>query len=196
MKEILLLDADGVVFPGGKYFSLRYSEDFGVPIEKIIPFFKNEFRECQLGTKDLKETLEKYLVDWQWKGSVDELLQYWFEDRSVPDVDIMKIVQCVQNKGAQCYLTTDQEEYRAGYLWKTLGLSNNFDGSFFSCHLGARKKDPLFWEKVLTSLGNPDPSTVTFWDDEEENVATAKAAGIDAHFFTNFEDFKQSVQAL
>ncbi len=196
MKKILLLDADGVVFPGGKYFSVRYAEDFGVPAEKIMPFFKNEFRECQLGTKDLKETLVKYLSDWQWQKGVDALLQYWFEDGNLPSNEVMALVSNAQEKGIQCYLTTDQEKYRARYLWNDLGLKQSFDSSFFSCDLGARKKDNLFWEKVLTSLGNPDPGMVVFWDDEEENVATAKEAGIDAHFFMNFEDFKKSVQSL
>lgn len=194
MKRILLLDADGVLIPKEGYFSTRYATSFAVPVEKIMPFFQNEFRDCQLGIKDLKETLSRYVVDWQWQGSIDELLQFWFEDGSVPDPEIMTYVQNARNNGVKCYLATDQERYRAEYLRTTFGLAERLDGFFFSYELGVSKNEKAYWEKALVILGNPDPADVEFWDDDMENVVTAKTAGIDARFFTNFEDFKNAVR--
>jgi len=91
MEKILLLDVDGVIVSKETYFSTRYAREFGVPVEKLLLFFETEFRECNTGKKDMKEVLGKYLADWQWKGSVDELLRYWFEDGSVPDAEVMAI---------------------------------------------------------------------------------------------------------
>ena len=91
MKKIILLDVDGVIVSKETYFSTRYAREFGVPVEKLLLFFETEFRECNTGKKDMKEVLGKYLADWQWKGSVDELLRYWFEDGSVPDAEVMAI---------------------------------------------------------------------------------------------------------
>ena len=42
-------------------FSQRFSDEFDVPFEKIIPFFKNEFQLCLIGKADLKKELKKYL---------------------------------------------------------------------------------------------------------------------------------------
>lgn len=191
MKKFLLLDADGVVIPKSTYFSSRYAEEFGVSVEKLMPFFKNAFLECQLGTKDLKETLPNYFTDWQWKGSIDDLLRYWFDDGYGPVTEVLSLVRQAREMGAKVFLATDQEKYRALYLWNDLELKKDFDGSFFSCNLGARKEDALYWEKVLVALGNPDPATVSFWDDEEANIETAQKAGINAHLFTSIEDLKR-----
>ena len=194
MKKFLLLDADGVVMPRERYFSTRYAEEFDVPVEKLLPFFKTEFRECQLGSKDLREALDKYLMDWRWQGSVNELLEYWFKDGSVPDTETMAVIRKARAEGIRCYLATDQEKYRAAYLWNDLGLKNDFDDSFFSCDLGARKIESLYWEKVLAALGNPDPASVFFWDDEKENIDVARKTGINAYLFTNVEDLKRELK--
>src|SRR3989338_9172762 len=191
MKKIILLDVDGVIVSKETYFSTRYAREFGVPVENLLPFFKTEFRECQLGSKDLREALDKYLVDWRWQGSVDKLLEYWFKDGSMPDAEVMAVVKHARNKGVWCYLATDQEKYRAAYLWNDLGLAKDFDGSFFSCDLGARKHEALYWEKVLATLGNPAPASVFFWDDEEENIDVAQKTGINTHLLTGMEGLKR-----
>jgi len=193
MKKYLLLDADGVTIPASTYFSTRYANEFGIPVEILLPFFKNEFLECQIGKKDLKEVLGKYLQSWQWNKSIDDLLQYWFEDGAMPVADIMAVVKMARDEGTQTYLATDQEKYRAEYLWNTLVLCKHFDGSLFSHVIGSCKNDPVYWTRVLQLLGNPDPSEVEFWDDDEKVVAVAKNAGIDAHFFTTAEEFKRLV---
>lgn len=190
MQQILLFDADGVVIPKSAYFSKRYAAKFGLSDEILLPFFKTEFLQCQLGKKDLKEVLPDYLTAWQWSGTVEELVRFWFEDGSAPVAEVMTVVQTMREAGNKCYLATDQEKYRAAYLWNDVNLAKDFDGAFFSCDLGVRKKESAYWEKVLAALGNPDPASVYFWDDEEENVAMAKAAGIDAHFFTKPEELK------
>ena len=187
--NIALFDADGVVIePRKRYFSTRYAEKFGVPEELFQPFFKNEYVKCQTNQADLKEVLKDHLRKWRWPGTIDELLAYWFEEGSTPDRAALKIVQSFRKKGVQCYLATDQEKYRAAYLWKTVGLEREFDGAFFSCELGAGKASKHYWQKVLERLGNPTPSEVVFWDDEEENIQAAQNAGIDARPYSGLSD--------
>lgn len=193
MKKILLLDADGVaIVLRKKYFSDRYSEEFGVSKDLIMPFFKNEFNDCLLGKRELGEVFaeQHMLTKWGWKGSLDELFQYWWAGENTRFEEVLSLVQELRENGVKCYLVTDQERNRAQYMWHGMGLAQDLDGAFFSYQLGARKTDPEYWEQVLAELGHPDPADVAFWDDDQENVAAAKQSGIDAHFFTNFEDFK------
>ena len=199
MKKILLLDADGVVIvPREKYFSDRYSEEFGVSKDVMMPFFKKEFNDCVRGTRSIQEVFaeQNMLEKWGWKGTLPELFQYWWAGENTRFEAVLSLVQELRREGVKCYLTTDQEKNRGEYMWHGMGLDQDLDGAFFSYQLGGRKTDAVYWEKILTELGNPDPADVEFWDDEQENVTAAKEAGIDAHFFTNFEDFKQSVQAV
>jgi putative hydrolase of the HAD superfamily len=72
-----LFDSDGVLMIGGM-FSQNLVRDFGLPIEVLTPFFKTEFKDCLVGKVDLKTCIQKYLEPLGWKGSVDELLDYWF----------------------------------------------------------------------------------------------------------------------
>ncbi|KKQ98538.1 MAG: HAD-superfamily hydrolase, subfamily IA, variant 3 [Candidatus Woesebacteria bacterium GW2011_GWB1_39_12] len=73
MSKFLLLDADGVVIrPRNKYFSETYSQDYDVPIEEILPFFKGDYKKAAIGEVDIKEVLPPYLTKWGWKGAVDE----------------------------------------------------------------------------------------------------------------------------
>jgi len=51
-----------------------------------------------------------------------------------------------------------------------------------SSHYGARKPDPLVFERMLVSYG-ADPAEVFFADDLEPNVEAARSVGITAHRF-------------
>lgn len=188
--KILLLDTDGVVIPKEKYFSTRYAEEKGIPVQALLPFFQGQFRRCQAGQCDMKEELAKYIADWQWTGSVDEFLAYWFASEPDPSTLMLEAVADLRKAGVKCYIATDQERYRAQYLWHTVGLSEHFDGAFFSCDLEANKASLEFWEKTLALLGNPNPDNVTYFDDEEESVKAAASLGIDARLFTDIDAVK------
>ncbi len=193
MNKILLLDTDGVLIPKEKFFSTRYAEEKGISDTLLLPFFQGEFRRCQAGGCDMKVELTKYMKDWQWTGSVDEFLAYWFASEPDPSTVALEVVAGLRKAGIKCYMATDQERYRAQYLWNKVGLSEYFDGAFFSCDLKAGKASLEFWKKVLALLGNPPPKDVIYFDDERENVEAASSFGIDARIFTNIEEVKSIV---
>ena len=57
-----------------------------------------------------------------------------------------------------------------------------FSRRFFSCYLRATKPDPAVYLAVLAALG-AQPEQVVFFDDRPDNVAAARALGIDARQF-------------
>jgi len=188
MSKALLLDADGVVLKKQSYFSEVYSKEYNVSLEKIIPFFRNEFLDCQLGKIDIKEVLPKYLKEWGWQKSVDDFLQYWFESSTIVDKEVENKVQEIRALGTKCYLVTDQEKYRAEYLRKNLYFEKKFDGCFFSCEIGYSKSSPEFFKVVFKQL-ELNPSDIIFLDDEEKNIVVAEQLGIKATLYTGFLNF-------
>jgi ABC-2 type transport system ATP-binding protein len=58
MIKAILFDADGVAINNHRYFSQRFSEDFNVPMEKIIPFLKED----------------SININFLWNGSANELV--------------------------------------------------------------------------------------------------------------------------
>lgn len=187
--KTLLLDADGVTLKKLGYFSEHFAREQGVPVEDMIPFYKNEFRLCQQGKADLKEEVAKYLPKWKWDRGADAFLEYWFTTDAKADEQVFEVVEELRGKGVKVYLATDQEKYRAQYLLEKLGFKNKFDGCFFSCNLGYQKSEPEYFEKIMQKLG-VSADELVYWDDDQKNVDVAKSLGIDARFYSNFAEFK------
>lgn len=80
MKRIFIFDADEVVLKREMYFSRRLARDFEIPEEEIMKFFKKEYKDCAIGKSDLRNVLKKYIENWGWSGSVQDLMKYWFEN--------------------------------------------------------------------------------------------------------------------
>jgi putative hydrolase of the HAD superfamily len=196
MVKALMLDADGVAIKGAKKFSSRFVQEFGAPKDVVSAFFEHDFPLCLVGRKDLREELEKRLTDWGWKGSVDELLSYWFADGSEKHPDVLSFSDEIRRQGIPCYLASNQDAYRARYLWENLKLNAHFDGHFFSSELGHKKSDPEFFEKVLAQLEGVQPEEILYWDDDEECVDAALAVGIKAYYFDGFDYFLGQTEDL
>lgn len=196
MIKTVIFDTDGMVIRRQMYFSQRFSNEFRVPAEKITPFFKNEFRLCLAGKADLKEELVKYLEQWNWYKSLDNLLTYWFEHERDIDEKIIESVKTLRNKGIHCYLDTNNEKYRVRYILENLGLGNFFDGVFSSAELGYLKAEQEFWATIYKKLGKPDKTEVLVWDDDEKEVAAARDFGFQAELYTGFDNYEKRLELL
>lgn len=191
MPKIVLIDADGVAIKRtAEYFSQRLSREHGAPIEDVTNFFKTNYRASQRGESDLKELLAPKLKEWGWQGCMEEFLEYWFKD-DIPDDEVVAAVQALRARGVEAYLATDQEKYRAHNMVKL--LEGKFDGFWFSYDLKVSKAKPEFFQEILRRWDmRHQPHEVAFWDDDMENVETARQAGIDAHFYTSLDEFKKT----
>lgn len=196
MIKTVIFDVDGIVIKREMYFSQRFSEEFNVSIKKLLPFFENDFSDCLIGKADLKEELKKYLNQWGWKKSIDELLVYWFTNEGKLDYKIIENIKDLRRRGVKCYLDTNNEKYRVRYLIEDLGLNNLSDGVFSSCQLGFKKPQTEFWSALYEQLGKPDKNEVLVWDDDQENVVSAKNFGFQSELYTTFEDYQNKMNLL
>jgi len=187
--KFAFIDCDGVVILRDKYFSQRYAEEFGVPAAEILKFFKNEFVACETGKADLKQEIQKYLQDWKWQKSADDLLSYWFNAESSVNREVLGLVTDLRKAGVFCVLSTNQEKYRMEYLWERLQLKHAFDGRLSSVDAGALKPSRLFWEKGMEKFGIADKSSVVVWDSDSLAVREALDFGFRAYTYTDLKTF-------
>lgn len=194
MIKVIIFDADGVLIPHTRKFSTLLQEDFGIPLEKTAEFFSGPFQDCLVGKADLKETVSRYLDSWGWDKGVDAFLDIWFEAQHGMDEDLVKYVQELRRKGILCLLATNNEKYRFQYILDKTGFANSFDKTYSSAHLGHKKPDQEFFEKILRDLKNIKKEEMLFWDDDIKNIKGAKDFGINAEFYVSFADFKQKMR--
>src|SRR5690242_12332169 len=143
MIKALLLDVDGVLVIG-KPFREHLLQDHGISPEMTAPFFRESLPACLLGKADLREELSKHIPGWGWKQSVDDFLRYWFTSEQTVNNQLVMAIQLMRQQGMRCYLATNQEKYRAVYLWNKLAFSKKFDGMFTSSQVGHMKPSLTF----------------------------------------------------
>jgi len=196
--EAVLFDADGVLILPEEVFSVVYAKSHGLSPAPFEQFFRESWPAIATGKKDLKESITENADLWQWHGTPDELLQYWFEAEDVRNEDLIALIRGLKEQGLPCYLASDQEKYRGEYL-KQVMFKDLFNGYFLSCDLGTTKSDPTFFKRVVDQLrqDNPDinPASIVFFDDSQSKVDTARAAGINGLLYRGVEQVRQLLAA-
>lgn len=196
MTSLVIFDVDGVVIRRDRYFSDRLMRDYGVSAEQVMLFFKEVFPLCVVRKADLKEELPKYLSLWGWSGSVEEFLSYWFESETDVNTRLLEHIENLRTQGVGCYLYTNNERYRADYIWNTLSLKEYFDGIFASGKIGFRKSEPEFWETVFEHLGKPEKQNMIIWDDDRNDLEALKSFGFQAELYTDFDSYQYRMESL
>lgn len=201
--KIILFDVDGVL--------IRYPHSFQEEIkqrgyqeakEVLGEFYDTPTnRIYNEGKGDIKEMIVPYLKRFGWQGVVEDFFkeQMQFCKRYLQK-DMVSLAVELKKQGAGCYLATNQDKYRAQFLWEELDLKHSFDGHFFSCEIGHKKDDDGFWEYVLENFdgNNSDisPWDIVYFDDARGNVETASKFGIQSFLFTNKVQFENDMNML
>ena len=193
MIKAIIFDADGVIVHREKYFSERLEEDYGVLRTESLKFFNNEFAGCLVGKKDLKQVLPKYLKQWGWKKSLEELLTYWFEKEGKRDEELVNYIQKLRETGIKIYIGTNNEKYRTEYLRDKMELGEISHKVYGSGHIGYVKPDHNFFAHIINDQ-NLEKNEVLFWDDDEDNVKAAIEFGIHAEIYRSFKEFKTIIK--
>ena len=192
-SRVIIYDNDGMVTHGGR-FSEQYSKEFGLDPVVMLPFLEGPFRSCLVGKADLKEELKKVLGAWKWKGTVDELMQYWFFIGDSVYDDIYASILRLKEQGMIVCLATNQEKYRTEYLVKKLFYDKIFDEIFLSADLGFYKHSPEGLEKIFHVLKEKyaisDKEEIMYWDDREDHVEDLNKLGFNGQLYRDYPSFR------
>lgn len=191
MITTLVLDADGVLIHG-KTFSERLARDYEVDRDKEKEFFTGKFQECLVGKADLKESIAPYLASFGWKGTVDELLDYWFAEEYILNKELIEYVGALRKSGVRVVLATNQEKYRTQYMLDHMGFGGVFDKIYSSAHLGLKKPAVEFFAHLVEDM-QVGKDQVLFWDDDQGNIDGALEYGIHAEFYSDYEFFLKTM---
>ena len=191
LPRAIAFDVDGVLVHGmtdGSYdWQEAVARDFGIGQDEVATFFRDDWDACIIGDADLYDVLPPYLERWNYGGTVEDFLAFWFANDSNLDHNL---IEEIASLGSQCrlVLATNQDRHRADFLWNELGLSRRFDRMFASSAMGVRKPDTQFWKMITDELGETAGPDVLLIDDSEKNVAAARRFGWRAVHYTERSD--------
>lgn len=188
MPKVALFDADGVLTLPEEIFSVVYTRSRGLDYAPFETFFTTEWLDFVTGKRDLKQHIAEHPEFWQWDGMPDDLIRYWCEVEDVRNQPLVALIAQLRASGTRCYLATEQEKYRAEYM-QTVMFPGAFDGHFVTAHIGQRKNQPEFYQHIIDQLRADDPhitpADITFFDDSQSKIDTARAVGINAQLYKN-----------
>lgn len=197
-KEIkaVVFDLDGVVIKAQKLFSEIYSEQYGIGLSELTKFFEGRFRKCTVGESDLKEELSPFLEKWGWDKTIDEFLNYWFKNQVGLDEDVLDVIKKLGENNIKCIVATNQEKYRAEYLFSELKIVELFEKVCLSCKIGAMKPDDSFYDFIISDLSSSSisPGEVVYWDDKDSHVRAGNKNGWSSYLFDNFIQFEKTMK--
>ncbi|MCB9798806.1 HAD-IA family hydrolase [Candidatus Nomurabacteria bacterium] len=196
MIKAVSFDFDGVLYhETTPLMTTRLLKDYpNVNEEKVLEFFQMEFADCQAGIKDMKEVLTRRLPEWNFPGTLDELLHYWFDDGSIDD-QVLKLIEMLKERNLLCVLCTNNEIHRWNFLKEKYKLNMLFDEIFCSAETKLRKPDPKVYKNITKTL-QLKPEEIFMTDDDEKAAAAAASIGMQAHHFQNLTDFQSDLSRL
>lgn len=171
-----IFDVDGVIIVGCQRASEAAVQKFGLKANMIQTFFNTKWKECVEGRVCLEELLLHELPRWGFSGTTNEYLKFWFDTESHIDNDVLDMALNLRKQGIKCYLGSNQEKFRAQYLWENCKFKEYFDGHFFSGYLRFSKPQVAFYKKIEEMLDAKSDEIVLI-DDTIENIQGAENAG-------------------
>ncbi|MBZ9751233.1 HAD-IA family hydrolase [Deinococcus sp. HMF7604] len=185
--HILLLDVDGVLVTPPEWFGARLLREHP---QQTRDFFQTAFVSASTGQSDLKDHLPAFLKALGRDQTPGDFLAEWLASENHPNPDLLPLVRALRTRGWRTFLATNQEAWRTAHLLEVVGLGKVVDGHHASYAVGHRKPDPAYYAEVTRRL-NVAPTQIVFWDDSQQNVQAAQAAGWQAHLYTSPADFQQ-----
>ncbi|PDS80731.1 HAD-IA family hydrolase [Rhizobium sp. L43] len=186
--KVLMVDVDGVLIHGRPVDGLPLftflERDLGLNLGLLQrEFFQTHWGEIIVGREALEPRLTQVLAKIAPHLSAATLIDYWFENDSRLDPNLLEELAALRQSGVTLFLATNQEHRRARYLMDQVGLGAHFDDILYSAALGHRKPSPDFF-RLATERAGVLPGEIGFIDDMAENVEAARQFGWNAARWT------------
>ncbi|MGR9277564.1 HAD family hydrolase [Rhizobium leguminosarum] len=186
--KVLMVDVDGVLIHGrpadGLPLFTYLERDLGLRVDLLQQeFFQTHWRDIIVGREALEPRLASVLAKIAPHLSAETLIDYWFENDSRLDRNLLEELAALRQSGITLLLATNQEHRRARYLMEQIGLDAHFDDIIYSAALGHSKPSPDFF-RLATERAGVLPGEIAFIDDMAENIEAARQFGWNAAQWT------------
>ncbi len=187
MIKALLFDFFGVISDevAPPWFSRYFNEEDAVRLKAQI------FERADLGLITEDETYAEMSA---LTGIPKEQVKQEFYSLVKIDTELVQFIKSLKEK-IPVYLLSNAPE---GFLRRVLeenDLYPLFDGLFISCEIGLKKPSAAYYTYALKNIG-VRAEDAFFTDDNEQNVKSARASGINAEVYLGVKGLKRQLMSL
>jgi putative hydrolase of the HAD superfamily len=151
--------------------------------------------EFESGRMTLHDYLESVVFYCPRSFSREEIVAFMFS-QSEPFPESLDIARELSRRPGLCLMTLNNESAELNlHRIAAFGLREIFTAFLSSCWLGVRKPQPVIFERAL-AIAQVKPERVVFVDDREQNLAPARAQGMQTILFTGADKLRESLQGL
>ncbi|MBB2687194.1 UNVERIFIED_ORG: putative hydrolase of the HAD superfamily [Rhizobium etli] len=198
--KVLMVDVDGVLIHGrpadGLPLFTYLERDLGLRLDLLQQaFFQTHWNDIVIGREALEPRLSAVLAEIAPHLSAATLIDYWFENDSRLDLNLLEELAALRQGGIALFLATNQEHRRARYLMEEAGLGAHVDGIIYSAALGHCKPSPEFF-RLATERAGALPGEIAFIDDMAENIEAARQFGWSAAQWTAGAKLHETLSAF
>jgi putative hydrolase of the HAD superfamily len=195
--ELVLFDIGGVLGSNGWDREQRSAaiEKFGLDADDFQYRHEETVGALESGQISLDEYLDVTVFCVDRTVSRDEFKRFMF-GLSTPWPDSIQVASDLATAGRARLATLNNESEALNvYRLEHFGLHAIFPTFFTSCWLGVRKPMREIYHRVL-GMTQADPTKTVFIDDRAQNLAPAKALGMETILFTDAESLRNQLIAL
>jgi HAD superfamily hydrolase (TIGR01509 family) len=191
MIKAIIFDLNGIFLQSEK-LSDRFERDFNIPSSIFLPKLKEIMNQVrQPNALPAFSYWEPVFKEWGMNLNEEEFWKYWFQAEKQSD-RVIEYAKNLKEKGLKIFVLSNNFKERANFYGHYPWMYEVVDKAYFSWQTGYVKPDVKAWEIVL-SENNLKGEECIYFDDQEQNVASAKSLGIHSYIFTNEEELEEII---
>ncbi len=185
--KLIAWDFDGVLnrgFQGGFFlWQQSFEADLGCSAALFTEFMftGTRFAEVLTGQRDLLDLLADWTRSHAIPHSPEHVLDYWLTKDARTDPQVLAWLDACRTPGV---IATNNEAYRADYIWRRMGFGRRMQRIFASGPMGVKKPAAEFFAQIEAWSGHAC-ADILLIDDAEKNVTAAAARGWQVFHFTD-----------
>lgn len=194
--EAIIFDVGGVLHESNSAMDDELLRELDITDDTLKKISANEMLLLGSGKIDEREFWDRVHTSYGIRpvASHENLLGSAFDEAIKPHTPILEFVKELRGSGFKLAILSNTIEPHAQALRKK-GLYNGFDHVLLSHELGARKPDPVIYERTLEIL-HVKPQATIFVDDDPVNVDTAETLGINGVVYTDAEKVIERIRSI
>lgn len=195
--ELILCDVGNVLGTNGWDHAERKAaaQNFGLDYASFEVRHEEAVDTWESGRMTLDEYLDFVVFNEPRSFTRQEFKDFMFA-QSRPYPDAIELMRQVAATGRYVMMAMNNESAELqAYRVALFGLEPLFIAFLTSCYIGARKPDPLFYDRAL-AIAHVDPARTVFIDDREVNIAPVAARGINTIQAKGAQSIRDGLAAL